>query len=375
MKKETLAVHAGTYKDKATRGVNTPIFTSSAYEYIGRTSVPYPRYFNTPNHDVVKTKICALEGGADALVFASGMAAMSTSIFAHAGMGDHVVLMEESYGGTHALATGWLRRFGVDFSFASTDADAITGAARDRTRVIVVESPTNPLLSIVDIRKIAGFARKQGIVTIIDNTFASPVNQTPLDLGIDVVVHSGTKYLGGHSDICCGLAVGSPEIIQPIRSLARCLGGSLDSQSCYQLERSMKTLVLRVGQQTDNAGKVARFLDGNERVARVLYPGLETFPGHALAKGQMKGFGAMLSFELDGIDPDRFVERLALVSPAVSLGGVETTICSPALTSHSEMTKAERSKAGVTDSLLRLSVGVEHVEDIIADLDRAMRSF
>jgi cystathionine beta-lyase len=300
------------------------------------------------------------------------MAAISTAIFAHAGRGDHVVLMDESYGGTHALATGWFDHFGLEFSFAPSDADAIIGMATARTRVLVIESPTNPLLSVVDIRRIAGFARERGMVTVIDNTFASPVNQTPLDLGIDIVVHSGTKYLGGHSDLCCGLAVGSNTVIEPVRSLARCLGGSLDAHTCYQLERSMKTLVLRVERQTRTAGEVARFLEAHPRVATVFYPGLGGFPGHAIAAGQMKGFGAMLSFELDGIDPDRFVERLALVSPAVSLGGVETTICSPARTSHRVMTAGERTRAGVTDALLRLSVGLENPGDIIADLDQAM---
>jgi cystathionine beta-lyase len=372
LKNETLAVHSGTYRDTATRGVNTPIFTSSAYDYTGRDRTPYPRYFNTPNQDAVAAKLCALEAGEDALVFASGMAAMSTAILAHAGSGDHVVLMDALYGGTHALATGWFGRFGIDFTFAPCDADAIIAAARDRTRVLVVESPTNPLLSVVDIRKVAGFAGKAGIVTVIDSTFASPVNQNPLDLGMDIVVHSGTKYLGGHSDICCGAAVGSRAVMEPVRNLARCLGGSLDAQSCYQLERSMKTLVLRVERQTGNAGEVARFLNGHPRVARVCYPGLETFPGHGIAARQMKGFGAMLSFELDGIDPDRFVGALALISPAISLGGVETTICSPARTSHSVMSRQERLRAGVTDGLLRLSVGVENVADLIADLDQAL---
>jgi cystathionine beta-lyase len=230
-------------------------------------------------------------------------------------------------------------------------------------------------LSVVDIRKIAGFSKKAGIITVIDSTFASPVNQNPLEMGIDVVVHSGTKYLGGHSDICCGVAVGSRQVMEPIRNLARCLGGSLDAQSCYQLERSMKTLVLRVERQTQSAGTLARFLEGHDRVARVYYPGLESFPGHATAAGQMKGFGAMLSFELDGIDPDEFVQRLKLISPAISLGGIESTICSPARTSHSVMSESERLRTGITQALLRLSVGLENVEDLMTDLDQAIGSF
>lgn len=374
MKPETVAVHTGSYHDKTTGGVNTPVFTSSAFDYRGRTTTPYPRYFNTPNQDVVVRKICALEKGEDALVFASGMAAMSTSILAHAHAGDHVVLMDALYGGTHALATEWLEHFGVSHTFAGTGADDIMAGVCAATRVIVIETPTNPLMSIVDIRQVAEFARQKGIVTIIDNTFASPVNQNPIELGIDIVVHSGTKYLGGHSDICCGMAVAAARTLAPVRDLARCMGGSLDAQTCYLLERSMKTLVLRVERQTENAFAIARFLETHPGVARVFYPGLEHAQGHDIAARQMKGFGAMLSFELAGGDPAGFVDALSLIRPAVSLGGVESTICVPALTSHAVMSAEERARVGVSDSLLRLSVGVEHVDDIIADISRALGS-
>ena len=207
MNKSTQCIHSGSYRDEKTRGVNTPIFTSSSYEYLDRENTPYPRYFNTPNQDAVIQKICALENAEDGVIFSSGMAAISTAILAFVESGDHVVVQDEIYGGTHTLATNLFEKHGIEYSFAWTSADLIIDAARDNTKVMVIESPTNPLLTVIDIRKVAAFAKKNGIVTIMDNTFASPINQNPIDLGIDVVVHSGTKYLGGHSDICCGVAV------------------------------------------------------------------------------------------------------------------------------------------------------------------------
>ncbi|MCG8400313.1 MAG: PLP-dependent aspartate aminotransferase family protein [Firmicutes bacterium] len=373
MKIATQCVHSGSYRDVATRGVNTPIFTSSAYDYLDRDSTPYPRYFNTPNQDAVAQKVCALEGAEDGVVFSSGMAAMSTAILAFAGSGDHVVLMDELYGGTHAFATGELRRLGIDYSLAATDAESICAAATARTKVMVIESPTNPLLSVVDIRQVAAFAREREIITIIDNTFASPVHQNPIQLGIDIVVHSGTKYLGGHSDMCCGVVVAAREKAGRVRALARHLGGSLDAITCYLLERSLKTLALRVGRQSENALQIARFLGGHKRVSRVYYPGLPDSPGYAIAKSQMRAYGGMLSFELEGrSDASEFVRRLRLISPAVSLGGVESTICAPAITSHAKMSAVERERVGVTDYLLRLSVGIEDAGDLIRDLEQAL---
>jgi cystathionine beta-lyase len=240
--------------------------------------------------------------------------------------------------------------------------------------VIVIESPTNPLLGVLDIRRVAEFARNKGIKTIIDNTFASPVNQNPIALGIDVVVHSGTKYLGGHSDLCCGVALSTAGIIKRIRGMALHLGGSLNAITCYLLERSLKTLVLRVERQSANASKIAEYLAGHPKVRRVNYPGLPGFKGHLIAKSQMAGFGGMLSFELDGdaAFATAFLKRLKLVTPAVSLGGVETLICCPAQTSHSKISAEERRRIGISDSLLRLSVGIENVEDLVEDLQNAL---
>jgi cystathionine beta-lyase len=375
MKTDTRCVHSGTYFEKTTGGINTPIFTSSAYDYIGREEPPYPRNFNTVNQDAVVQKICALEKAAGGVLFSSGMAAMSTAILAFAGAGDHVVLMDELYGGTHTFVTDTFDRLGIGYAFAETSAEAIAAAATDRTRVIVIESPTNPLLTVVDIAQVARFAQSRGITAIIDNTFATPINQNPLSLGIDIVVHSGTKYMGGHSDLCCGVAVGSRANADKILHLARHLGGSLNAASCYLLERSLKTMALRVGRQTANAQQVAEYLHGRVGVRRVFYPGLKDGPGHALASAQMTGFGAMLSFELDStrVATDRFLQHLKLIRPMVSLGGVETTICAPSVTSHAKMAPEERARIGVTDDLLRLSVGIEHPDDLLDDLEQALK--
>ena len=373
MKKETMAIHKGTYKDSRTGGVNTPIFTSSANDYLNKGDTPYPRYFNTTNQKVLGEKIAAFEGAEAGLVFSSGMGAISTSIFAYAGSNDNVVMLDALYGGTHSFATSWFEHFGISCTFTQTDADDVINSVTDKTKVIVIESPTNPLLAVVDIAKIARFAKQNNITTIMDNTFASPVNQTPIDMGIDVVVHSGTKYLGGHSDLCCGMVACSNEKMAKIVDLARVLGPSLDPRICYLLERSMKTLVLRVQRQTENAVQVAKFLENHNAVAKVYYPGLESFPGHEIAKMQMKGFGAMLSFELKSNNAEQFVKNLKVIQPAVSLGGLESTICSPCVTSHAKMSKQERERVGVTDALLRFSVGAEHTEDIISDIDAALK--
>lgn len=372
--KDTMCVQSGTYHDPVTGGVNTPIFTSSSFEYLEREDCPYPRYFNTPNQDAVIRKMCALEGAENGVLFSSGMAAISSTVLAFAGAGDHIVMLDALYGGTHAFATDTFDRLGILYSFVATDADAVAQAVTPATKAIVIESPTNPLLEIIDIRRVAEFAASCGIITIIDNTFATPVNQTPLTLGMDVVVHSGTKYLGGHSDLCCGIALTSHEYADRIRAMARHLGGSLDVVACYLLERSLKTLSLRVERQTENASRVADFLSEHDAVLRVNYPGLPTSEGYEIARSQMIAFGAMLSFELDEkrIRVTEFLRRLQLIRPAISLGGVQTIICAPSETSHVKMSADERLRVGISDTLLRLSVGIEHVDDLIGDLSQAL---
>jgi cystathionine beta-lyase/cystathionine gamma-synthase len=372
VKKSTKAVHAGSRPDVNMGGLNTPLQASSAIEYLD-DEVRYPRYFNTLNHQVVADKMCALEGAEAGLVTSSGMAAIAGILFGLLNGGDHVVLTEGLYGGTYALVTGELEKPGIDYSFAPPEAPALEAAVKSNTRMVFVESPSNPLLNVVDLAAIASFARKRGIITAIDNTFASPILQNPLTLGFDLVMHSGTKYLGGHSDLCCGTVNGSASLIDAVRSYSTRHGGCLNAQDCYLLERSLKTLELRVNRQSGNAAIIANALDGEARIKRVYYPGLERHPGHRIAARQMRGFGGMLSFELgDGIEPLKYLRRLQLVTCAISLGGVETTICQPVMTSHAKMDDVERQRLGITDGLLRLSVGIEDTQDILDDLLQAL---
>jgi len=354
-------------------GLNTPMLSSSAIEYLDDSEVRYPRYFNLLNHDVVAEKMSALEGAEAGLVTSSGMAAIASILFGLLVDGDHVVFTEGLYGGTHALIVNELKRVGISHSFAANDIAAIERATTAETRMLFVESPGNPLLNVVDLAAIAAFAKPRDILTVIDNTFATPILQNPLELGFDLVMHSGTKYLGGHSDLCCGTVNGSAALISSVRNHGINHGGCLNAQDCHLLERSLKTLEIRVQRQSENAAFIARQLDNNEQVKRVHYPGLESDPGHAIAARQMRGFGGMLSFELvDSIDPVTYLRRLNMVNCAISLGGVETTICQPVATSHQKMPEAERQRLGITDSLLRLSVGIEDAGDIATDLIQAL---
>jgi len=375
LKKATQAVRAGTHHEKNMGGLNTPMLSSSAIEYLDDSEVRYPRYFNLLNHDVVAEKMSVLEGAEAGLVTSSGMAAISSILLGLLGDGDHVVFTEGLYGGTHALIINELARVGISYSFTATNIAAIENATNDTTRMIFVESPGNPLLSVVDLAAVAAFAKPRGILTVIDNTFASPILQNPIKLGFDLVMHSGTKYLGGHSDLCCGTVNGPAELIGKVRNHGINHGGCLNAQDCHLLERSLKTLEIRVQRQSANAAIVARQLDKSEHIKLVRYPGLKGDPGHTIAARQMEGFGGMLSFELsDDIDPETYLRRLKMVNCAISLGGVETTICQPVATSHQKMPEAERQRLGITASLLRLSVGIEDAEDITNDLLQALRA-
>ena len=372
MQKSTRCVHSGTAKDPLTRGLNTPIFTSSSFEYLDTDHNVYPRYFNIPNQKAVVDKLCALENAEDGLLFSSGMAAISTAMLAFLGSGDHVVLQKDIYGGTHHFVTADFKRFGIEFTFVSNEAADIEKAVKPNTKIIYIETPSNPLLLITDIAATAQIAKDHNALSIIDNTFATPINQNPLDLGIDIVAHSGTKFLGGHSDLCCGAVVTRRELADKITATAANLGGSMNAMTCYLLERSLKTLGVRVDKHNSNAQIIAEHLQKDARIQKVFYPGLEDHPGHALAKKQMRGFGGMLAFELGGQSPEQFLKNLKVITPALSLGGVETIICSPATTSHQKISAAERAELGITDNTLRLSVGIEDPDDIIADIDRAL---
>ncbi len=374
MPKSTVCIHSGTLKDTATRGLNTPIYPSSAFEYLDIGHNVYPRYFNTPNQKAVVAKLCALEGAADGLLFSSGMAAIGSVLLAFLSSGDHAVIQRDIYGGTHHFVTADFNRLGIEFTFAPSRVEDLEAAIRPNTRLIYIETPSNPLLLITDIKAVARLARSRGIVTVIDNTFASPINQNPIALGIDVVTHSGTKYIGGHSDLCCGVALADDRSMTRIRATAVNLGGSVNALTCHLIERSLKTLAVRIERHNANAGEIAETLAAHPTVRRVHYPGLKSHPGHAIARKQMSGFGGMLSFELDEnrLTADRFLRRLKLITPALSLGGVETIICAPAATSHVKLTAAERAGLGISDGLLRLSVGIEDAEDIIADIEQAL---
>ena len=372
--KLTQSVHAGSFGDTRFGGTVTPIFPSSAYDYENtENGTMYPRYFNTPNNIAVAQKLAALENAEEGLIFSSGMAAILTAIFATLKAGDHAIFQNDLYGGTYSAVATELPRYGIEYTMVDgSDAANFEKAITKRTRIIYIETPSNPTLKITDIKAVTSIAKKHGLITIIDNTFASPVNQNPIDLGIDIVAHSGTKYIGGHSDICCGAVLTSRALSSSIRHSAIHFGGSLDANTCWLVERSLKTIVLRVRQQNHNAMAIAEYLSTDNRIARVYYPGLSKHPGHSIAKAQMPGgFGGMLSFEVKA-DAHKFMARLQLIKRAISLGGVESTITSPVKTSHVKMSAADRETIGVTDKLVRLSVGIEEVDDLIEDIRQAL---
>jgi cystathionine beta-lyase/cystathionine gamma-synthase len=371
--KLTQSVHAGSFGDPQFKGTVTPVFPSSAYDYEDVGATMYPRYYNTPNQKAVSEKLAVLENAEEGLILSSGMAAILTSIFAMMKKGDHAILQNDLYGGTYNALVTELPRYGMDFTLVDgADPKNFEKAIRPETRIIYIETPSNPILKITDIKAVASIAKKHGLITIIDNTFASPVNQNPIDLGIDIVTHSGTKYIGGHSDICCGAVLTSKTLSASIRNSAVHFGGSLDAHACWLVERSLKTLVLRVRQQNSNAQAIAEYLQSDSRAGTVYYPGLTGHPGHTIARGQMPGgFGGMLSFEVKS-DAHKFMGKLQLIKRAISLGGVETTITSPAKTSHVRMSETDRQAIGVTDKLVRLSVGIEEVGDLLEDIKQAL---
>lgn len=371
---KTKCVHSGSMIDPHTRGSITPVYPSTSFAYLDMDKKQYPRYFNTPNQDVLAKKLADLENGEAAMVFSSGMAAISTAVFSVVKNGDHVLVQKGLYGGTTNFIENSFQDFGISYTVTNgVTHNDFESLINNKTRLIYIETPSNPLLEIIDLEMVANLAKKNNIIIIIDNTFASPVNQVPLDFGIDIVVHSATKYLGGHSDISAGAVITNNNLMQNIIKKARNFGGNLNAQTCFLLERSIKTLALRVEQQNTNAMEIARYLSLHKNIQKVFYPGLESHPGHLIAAKQMHGFGGMLSFELNAAyNSTQFQKNLKLILPSMSLGGVESTICSPALTSHSLLTRQQRESIGISDQLLRLSVGIEESGDIIDDLEQAM---
>lgn len=373
-KTNTLCVHAGEIEDIQFQGAVSPLFPSTSYAFLDDIEKRYPRNFNTPNQVALNKKIAALEQAETALVFGSGMAAISTALFAFLHQGDHIVLQQTLYGGTFHLVTDQFKKFGIEYSFTDgLEQNDFIDKIKPNTKVIYIETPSNPLLTITDIEMVAKLAKKHNLITMIDNTFATPIGQQPIALGIDIVIHSATKYMGGHSDILAGAIATSNKLMETIHNTGRNFGGNLSDYTVWLLERSMKTLGLRVKAQNRNAKKLAKFLDKHPKVERVYYPGLKSHPGHDIAKKQMHGFGGMISFELkDTYNPEVFMKHLEIVKPSLSLAGVESTILSPALTSHFLVPKEEREKQGVTEGLLRFSVGIEDKNDLMADLEQAL---
>jgi cystathionine beta-lyase/cystathionine gamma-synthase len=372
--KSTKCVHSGTYADAKTRGVNSPIFTSTAFEYLNSELLIYPRSYNTPNQEVLVKKLCALENGEDGLVFSSGMAAISSTILALLKPGDHAIFQNDIYGGTHHFVSCDMARFGIDFSFADDkQMGDLSKVIKPNTKLIYIESPSNPLLKIIDLRAIAKFGKAKNIITVIDNTFATPITQNPIDLGIDVVVHSATKYISGHSDIMAGAVISTQKIIKQIKDTAINFGGNLNASTCALIERSLKTLAIRVEKQCENAGALAAHFEKHPKLKSIYYPGLKSHKGHEIALQQMSAFGAVVSLELNEIhNRENFLRHLNIITPALSLGGVESTICAPACTSHSKISAEERMAAGIRDGLLRLAVGIENVKDLINDIEQAL---
>lgn len=369
----TICTHVGEVEDKQFKGAISPLYMSSSYAYEDVDVKRYPRYFNTPNQEALCKKIAMLEKSESGLIFGSGMAAVSTTMLAFLHKGDHVVLPQTLYGGTYNFVVEEFPKFGIEYSFAEGFSEAdFSEKIQKNTKVIFVETPSNPLMRITDLEMISKLAKQHGLVSMIDNTFASPVNQTPADFGIDIMIHSATKYMGGHSDIMAGAVAASEEHIKTIWNLAKNLGGSLSDYTVWLLERSMKTMVLRVKAQNKNAKKMAKWLEKHPLVERVYYPGLKNHPDHELAKKQMSGYTGMLSFEInESLNVGEFLKGLKMIKPSMSLAGVESTILSPTKTSHSLLSAEERKRQNISDGLLRFSVGIEEVEDIIADLEGA----
>jgi len=383
----TLAVHGGETRKKAHDSVTTPIVWSATYAFANTAEIEsyfkgdlereeYGRYGN-PTVRAAEKKLAALEGAEDTALFSSGMAAATTALFELLKAGDHVVLTNDCYRRTRQFVTKFLSRLGVESTLvAPGDEEALRAALRPgRTKVILAESPTNPYLRVADL---SAFVRVRnscpGTNLIIDGTFATPVNQRPLAEGVDLVIHSCTKYLGGHNDLLAGAVCGRAGLVQAIKDLRGVLGGVLDPQSAFLLIRGLKTLPLRVQRQNQTALEVAAWLERHPRVRQVFYPGLESHPDHAIARRQMRGFGGVVSFRIrgDARETSRVIDACKLATIAPSLGAAETLIEQPAYMSYFELTTAEREAIGIYDDLVRLSLGLEDAEDVIADLEQAL---
>lgn len=378
---DTNAIHAGSPEPHIEGAVVAPIFQSANYlmaDEEAYDAVRYIRLSNSPNHHLLQARLAVLESGEAALVTASGMAAITASILAHVRGGEHLLVQKTLYGGTQSFLDHDAPRFGIQTSVIDL-ADPQGALAwrehlRPETRMIYLESISNPLVEVGDLSGVVRFAREHGLLTVIDNTFATPVNFRPLEIGIDLVVHSATKYLNGHSDIVAGAVIGSRERIEPVRRLQLHLGAALDPHACFLLERGLKTLGLRVRRQSATALRLAEVLAARPEVREVRYPGLESDPGHRFAERLFSGFGGMFSFYLESAEAaERFLSRVRIPVHAASLGGVESLVVRPSRSTHLGQTLAERDKLGITDDLVRVSVGIEDPDELQADFEQAVQ--
>lgn len=372
---ETLCVHPLDKPANFLGSVTSAVFPSVAYNYLDPEELQYPGFYSNYNQKRLGQIIARLEHADWGIIFSSGMAAISTAILSFVQQGEHVIFSKDLYGGTWKFAEEELPKRNISCSYADNNVESFQALLQENTRLIYLETPANPLLNIVPLKAVADLAKASGLITVVDNTFASPINQLPILQGIDIVIHSGTKYLGGHNDLPYGaLAAGNPAHKEAIYATAKMYGGSLSPYPCYLAERSLKTLALRIHKQNENALRLAEFLEAHTQVNKVYYPGLSSHPDHQLAGQQMNGFGGMLSFELNASAEKltEFLNHLSVIQPALSLGGVESLICAPAVTSHRYLSPKNRLELGIRDNLLRLSVGIENAEDLIADLRSAM---
>jgi cystathionine gamma-synthase len=381
---ETAAVRGASDLEKKNGPVSTPIYQTSTFEVsdnneqerVTTTDRYYTRWGN-PTITVAEETLAALEGVDGARVFASGMGAITTTVMALLKSGDHIVAQRDIYGGVTKFFSEWLPRLGIETTFVdTTDYEQHARAIRPNTRLLYLESPTNPALRIVDFKKTAALARQHGLISMLDSTFGTPINQHPAEYGIDLVMHSGTKYLSGHADLTCGVVAGRGNLIERIDDTRKTLGNIMDPHAAWLLIRGLKTLAVRVARQNENALRVAEFLGQHEKVRRVHYPWLKSHPQYAIAREQMSGGSGMVTFEVEGTGEDarRVSEAMRLFTLATSLGGVESLVSIPVLTSHAMISAEQRAKMGVTEQMVRLSVGIESAEDLIADLERALEA-
>jgi cystathionine beta-lyase/cystathionine gamma-synthase len=372
----TLLIHAGEPEPRIEGAVSMPVFQTANFINGGEASyqdVRYARLNNTPNHVALAGKLAAIEGGEAALALGSGMAAIASVFFALLKSGDHVLVQKTLYGGTYSILNEDLRRFGVTFDYYDAERpEGWKARLKPSTKLIYAETISNPLMEVPELEEIAKFARANGLISVIDNTFASPVNFRPLGLGFDLSLHSATKYLNGHSDVIAGAVIGRKDLIAQINHSAAHLGGTLDTHACFLLHRGMKTLAVRMERHNASALKIAGHLSAHPAVARVNFPGLETSPSFARARKYLQGFGGMLSFELKNADAEEFMRKLKYPLTAASLGGVESLVIQPAKSSHLGLGAEERARVGISESLIRYSVGLEDPADLIADIEQAL---